>query len=218
MKILTNTGGIASTNSYLVADEATGKAVIFDAPDHTVAPLLGQAKKNNWDIIGLWLTHGHFDHVADHAVVTTQFPKAQVLLHRLDEVMLLRPDISKSIFQLPFTIPPRGADAYLNDGQELRLGDLKVMAIHTPGHSPGHVMFHFPEQGVLIGGDLIICGGVGRTDLPGSDPALLNPSIRRVMQLPPATRLLPGHCEPSTLGEELAGNQYVRMAIEERQG
>ena len=74
MQILMNTGGIATTNAYLVADEVSKQAVIFDAPDSTVAPLLDEAVKRGWDVIGLWLTHGHFDHVADHAVVTRRFP------------------------------------------------------------------------------------------------------------------------------------------------
>jgi glyoxylase-like metal-dependent hydrolase (beta-lactamase superfamily II) len=76
-------------------------------------------------------------------------------------------------------------------------------------------MFHIPSEKLLIGGDLIICGAVGRTDFPDSDPAALNASIRRVMKLPPDTRLLPGHCAPSTLGDERETNDYVRMALGE---
>ncbi len=212
MKILQKTGGIASTNSFLVADETSGKAVIFDAPDHTVAPLLAKAKENNWDVIGLWLTHGHFDHVADHAEVVSAFPNAKVLIHRLDEPKLHRPNIS--VFRLPFTIPPRGADGYLEDGQELQVGELKVKVIHTPGHAPGHVMFHFPDHKILIGGDLIIMGAVGRTDFPDSSYQTLNESIRKVMKLPTDTRLFPGHGNPSTLAEELESNPYVREAME----
>jgi glyoxylase-like metal-dependent hydrolase (beta-lactamase superfamily II) len=65
MIVLTKTGGVAATNSFLIADEATNQAVLFDAPDHTVAPLLDEAGKRGLDLIGLWLTHGHFDHFAD---------------------------------------------------------------------------------------------------------------------------------------------------------
>ena len=216
MKIVQNTGGIASTNCYLIADETSGQAVIFDAPDHTVAPLIRSAKTNGWDVVGLWLTHGHFDHLADHAEVRAAFPDAKILIHRLEEPRLQHPNTK--FFPLPFTIPPGSADGFLEDGQELNIGTLKLNVIFTPGHSPGHVMFHFPAEKVLVGGDLIICGAVGRTDLPGSDHSVLNASIRRVMQLPPETRLLPGHCEPSTLSEELAGNPYVKQAVEERSG
>lgn len=213
MKILSATGGIAGTNCYLVADEDARQAVLFDAPDHTVAPLLNEARKNGWDVIGLWLTHGHFDHVADHAVVTEQFPNAQVLIHPLDEPKLQHPDRAAGF--LPFTIPPRSADGHLTDGQVLQLGSRRCTVIHTPGHAPGHVMFHFADDQVLIGGDLIIMNAVGRTDLPDSDPAALNASIRRIMALPPQTHLLPGHGQPSSLGYELQTNGYVQEAMAE---
>lgn len=216
MQILMNTGGIASTNCFLVADEESKQAVLFDAPDHTTDPLLDEASRLGWDVIGLWLTHGHFDHVADHAVVTKHFPRAKVLIHTLDEPKLLRPKENlPPVFQLlPLTIPGGRADGYLEDGQKLSIGSLELEVIFTPGHAPGHVMFHFPKEKLLIGGDLIIGGAVGRTDLPDSDPAALDESIRRVMRLPPDTRLLPGHGDPSTLGEEREMNAYVRMALE----
>jgi glyoxylase-like metal-dependent hydrolase (beta-lactamase superfamily II) len=211
MIVLMNAGGIATTNCYLVADEDAKQAVLFDAPDGTAGRVLDEAVRRGWDVIGLWLTHGHFDHVADHAEVTKRFPNAKVLIHRLDEPKLLRPN--SSIFVLPFTIPPRRPDGYLEDGDTLSIGSLRVNVIHTPGHAPGHVMFHFPEQQALVGGDLIIGGAVGRTDLPDSDTAALYASIRRVMELPPQTRLLPGHGQPGTLADELEHNPYVRAAM-----
>jgi glyoxylase-like metal-dependent hydrolase (beta-lactamase superfamily II) len=211
MEILANAGGIAATNCYLVADKTSGAAVLFDAPNDTVAPLLDEVQRRGWKLQGLWLTHGHFDHVADHAVVTARFPDAKVLIHRLDEEKLINP--SSRVFQLPFMIPPRRADGYVEDGQTLRIGSIPVHVIHTPGHSPGHVVYHFPEQRVLIGGDLIIMGAVGRTDLPDSNEDDLFDSIRKVMALPPQTQLLGGHGEPSTLADEARGNPYVIEAM-----
>lgn len=211
MQILMNTGGLATTNCFLVADESSGQAVIFDAPDHTVQPLVDEAVKRGWDVIGLWLTHGHFDHIADHAVVTDRFPDAKVLIHKLDEPKLENP--RSSMFPLPFNIPPRKADAYLQDGDKLKIGNTGVEVIFTPGHAPGHVMFHLPAEQILIGGDLIIMGAVGRTDLPDSNHADLEASIRRVMQLPPTTRLLGGHGHPSTLADEMTSNPFVIEAM-----
>src|SRR5207302_8867550 len=101
MVVLIDTGGIASTNCYLVADEQTKQAVLFDAPNDTVGPLLDEVTRRGWDLVGLWLTHGHFDHVADHQVVTSRFPGAKVLIHRLDEPLLARP--GGGMFMLPFT-------------------------------------------------------------------------------------------------------------------
>ena len=211
MQILTNNGGLAATNAFLIADEQSKQAVLFDAPDHTVGPLLAEAKARGYDLIGLWLTHGHFDHIADHAEVTKAFPNAKVLMHRLDVPKLRKP--GSSMFPLPFVIPPREPDDLVEDGQRLAIGSLAVEVIHTPGHAPGHVMYHLPEQRALVGGDLIICGAVGRTDFPDSDHAALNESIRRVMHLPADTQLLPGHCGPTTLGEEREQNPYVAEAL-----
>jgi hydroxyacylglutathione hydrolase len=211
MIILSNTGGVAATNAYLIADESAKQAVIFDAPNDTVGPLIEEAKRRGWNVIGLWLTHGHFDHIADHTEVTIAFPESKLLVHRLDEPKLLRPN-SMALF-LPFDISPRRADEYVTDGEHLKIGGVDLEVIHTPGHAPGHVMYYFPKEKVLVGGDLIIMGAVGRTDLPDSDPAALDASIRRVMQLPDDTRLLPGHGSPSTLADERESNPYVQDAL-----
>jgi hydroxyacylglutathione hydrolase len=210
MKIISNNGGVFATNSYLIADETTGQAVIFDAPDHTTGPLLDEAAKNNWDVIGLWLTHGHIDHIADHATVTTRFPHARVLIHHLDQPKLLHPN---SMYPVPFTTPPRTADAFLEDNQQLKIGSILVDVLHTPGHSPGHVAFHFPNEKVLVGGDTIIMGAIGRTDLPDASYPVLQNSIRRILRLPAETRLLPGHGQLSTLQHEARTNAYVQEAI-----
>jgi glyoxylase-like metal-dependent hydrolase (beta-lactamase superfamily II) len=212
MIILPDTGGIAATNCYLIADEQAKEAVLFDAPNDTVQPLLDEARKRNWKVVGLWLTHGHFDHIADHEVVTKAFPNAKVLIHRLDEPKLMKPDLMAMF--LPFEIPARKTDGYVEDGQHLKIGSIDVEVIHTPGHAPGHVMYYFPKEKVLVGGDLIIMGSVGRTDLPDSDHATLEASIRRMMQLPDETRLLPGHGPASTLVEERRTNPFVQNALE----
>jgi glyoxylase-like metal-dependent hydrolase (beta-lactamase superfamily II) len=211
MQILMNTGGIAATNCFVIADEAAKQAVLFDAPDHTVGAVLDEVQKRGWELIGLWLTHGHFDHVADHALVIERFPNAKVLMHALDVPKLREPN--SSFFELPFTIPPRSPDELIDDGKKLKIGSIDVEVIYTPGHSPGHVMFYLPSEKVLVGGDLIIGGSIGRTDLPDSDHAELDKSIGRIMRLPDETQLLPGHGEVSTLGEERAHNAFVREIL-----
>jgi glyoxylase-like metal-dependent hydrolase (beta-lactamase superfamily II) len=210
MKIFSNTGGVFATNAYLVLDEESKQAVIFDAPNDTTAPLLKAVAEQQADLIGLWLTHGHIDHIADHAVVSEKFPDAKVLIHQLDEPKLQNPN---SMYPLPFTTASRNADGYLTDGQILKIGKHEVQVIHTPGHSPGHVAFYIPSEKVLIVGDLILMGAVGRTDFPDCSFSDLEASLRRVMQLPGDTTLLAGHGHPSLLREEAAGNPYVRQAM-----
>jgi len=216
MIILTNTGGVAMTNCFLIADEAARQAVVFDAPDHTTEPLLREAAGRGWDVTGLWLTHGHFDHFADHAVVRQKYPAAKFLLHALDEPKAQHPDVQTRLFGLPFAIPPFKADAHVSDNQKLRIGSLEVVVMHTPGHSPGHVAYHFPAEEVLVGGDLIIGGSIGRTDLPDSNHRQMAASIRKVMGLPPATRLLGGHGRETTLGEERQTNPFVQEILDSR--
>jgi glyoxylase-like metal-dependent hydrolase (beta-lactamase superfamily II) len=117
------------------------------------------------------------------------------------------------MFQLPFTIPPGEPDGLIEDGQTLHVGAMEVRVMHTPGHAPGHVVFYFPRERALVGGDLIMMHSVGRTDLPGSSYAQLLESIRKVMALPDETRLLSGHGDPSTIGQEREMNPYVREAL-----
>jgi glyoxylase-like metal-dependent hydrolase (beta-lactamase superfamily II) len=214
MIVLTNTGGVAMTNCFLIADENSKQAVLFDAPDHTTERLLKETAKRGWDLIGLWLTHGHFDHFADHAVVKKHFPAAKILIHPLEEPKAKNPDLQTRMFGLPLMIPPLRADAYVEDNQKLKLGSLDVTVIHTPGHAPGHVSYYFPGENLLIGGDLIIGGSVGRTDLPDSDHAALEASIRRIMELPPKTRLLGGHGPATTLEHERNTNPFVQEALQ----
>ncbi len=119
-------------------------------------------------------------------------------------------ELQTRLFGLPFTIPPCRPGLRLTGGQRLQLGSLEVVVIHTPGHSPGHVVYHFPKENLLIGGDLIIGGSIGRTDLPDSDPVEMQASLRKVMALPDQTRLLGGHGPPTTLGEERRTNPFLR--------
>src|SRR5690348_15965877 len=132
MKIHMNTGGLAQTNAYLLLDEPTKTAALIDAPGDTTAPLLQIAQQQGYDHKYLLLTHGHWDHPSDHQIVTTAFPHAKVLIHPLDESKLLDP-VSKK-FPLPYTIPPRRPDGYLNEGEHIQIGSLDFLILHTPGH------------------------------------------------------------------------------------
>ncbi len=211
LQIVNHCGGIAQTNCFLIGDEAGGQAVLFDAPNDTAGVLVKEAQRRGWRVEGLWLTHGHFDHIADHAVVTEAFPKAQVLIHKADEPKLQ--GAWARLFPLPFVIPPRDADGTVEDNQVLRLGHHEVRVLHTPGHCAGHVCYYFPNDKLLVGGDLIIQGSIGRTDLPDSDQRLMVQSLRRIAALPGQTRLLPGHGPATLLSEEFQSNPWLAKAL-----
>ena len=149
---------------------------------HTIGPLVDAAAKKGWEITGLWLTHGHFDHFADHAVLRQRVPGARILIHQLDEPKARHPEVQTRLFGLPFAIDPLKADAHVTGDQNLAIGKIKVTVLHTPGHSPGHVVYYLPDEHVLVGGDLIIGGSIGRTDLPDSDHEQMEESVRRVMK------------------------------------
>ena len=142
-----------------------------------------------------------------------KFPGVRILLHALDQPKARQPEAQTRLFGLPLVIPPLVADAGLTDNQELKIGSLAVVALHTPGHSPGHVAYYFPQEQLLVGGDLIIGGSIGRTDLPDSDPRQMQASVRRVMSLPGATPLLGGHGRPTTLRQELEHNLLVQELL-----
>jgi glyoxylase-like metal-dependent hydrolase (beta-lactamase superfamily II) len=209
MKILMNTGGLAETNAYMVVDEASKVAAIIDAPQDTTASFLGQAKQHGWDVQQLLLTHGHWDHISDHAVVTGAFPKARVLIHALDEPKLRRP--GSEMFELPYTIPPRSADGHLEDPGKVHVGALTFAVMHTPGHAPGHVVLYSAEHAVLFAGDLLMAGAVGRYDFSDGSIEDLKRSVRRMMLLPDATRVLSGHGPATTIGHERQANFFIRQ-------
>jgi len=211
MKLISHTGGVVSTNCFLIIDEPTGQCVLFDAPDHTIAPILDYIKQEKLNLIGLWLTHAHFDHLADHQLVRDQFPAAKLLIHPLELPMLHNP-LSR-LFQLPFDITPGREDQLINEGDELLIGNLRCRVMFTPGHAPGHVCFYFESENLLVGGDLIIAGSVGRTDFPTSNHQHMIDSVRRVMTLPDDTTLLPGHGDSTTLGDERKSNAMVREML-----
>lgn len=208
MKIYMNSGGLAETNAYLLVDEAARVAALIDAPENTTATLLAIARQNGWDLPFLLLTHGHWDHLSDHAVVTDAFPNARILIHKLDEPKLQNP--GSLLFDLPYTIPPRNADGYIADGEKIHIGSLLLAAMHTPGHAEGHLVLYAAEQRVLFAGDLLMAGAVGRYDLPDGDVALLKQSLRRIMRLPDDVRVLSGHGPETTIGRERAHNPFIR--------
>jgi glyoxylase-like metal-dependent hydrolase (beta-lactamase superfamily II) len=208
MKIHMNTGGLAETNAYLVVDEASHTAALVDAPQDTTADLLAVAKQQHLNLEYLLLTHGHWDHISDHKVVTDAFPKVKVLIHKDAEPRLEKP--GSLLFELPYTIPPRGADATIDDGQKIHIGHLALSAMHTPGHADGHVVFYSAQHAVLFAGDLLMAGAVGRYDLEDGNIEVLKKSLRRIMLLPDETRVLSGHGPGTTIGHERVNNPFIR--------
>jgi hydroxyacylglutathione hydrolase len=210
LKIIRLVLGPVFTNCYLLADVESGEAAVID-PAWNGSTIIGKARKHGWRINQLWFTHAHFDHFAGAAAICTELDhQPSIALHPLDH------ELWKSKGGAPFfgIDIESGPEPTINlaDNLTLTLGKYLFKVLHTPGHSPGHVAYYCVNENVLFSGDLIFQGSVGRTDLPGGDWDKLIESIHRyVFTLPDETRILPGHGEEITVGEEKRKNPFVHV-------
>ncbi len=200
--------GPVQTNAYLIADGETHDAAVID-PAWDGQLILQEAEGRRWRIAHLWYTHAHFDHIGGAAAIADNLnPLPLVALHPADHV-LWRAEGGAPLFG--FKIDP-GPEPTIDlfQGQLLRLGEIELEVLHTPGHTPGHGIFYVAGAGLCFCGDLIFQRGVGRTDLPGGNWDELVQSVRaKVFSLPDETRLLSGHGPETTVGQERRQNPFV---------
>ena len=200
------TVGVLEENCWMVVDEDTRQAVLVD-PGEEGARLLAAVDAEGATLTGIWLTHAHFDHVGAVAHIVRE-RDVPIWLHPLDLPLYEQAVTAAARFGLTVEQPPAPTHQ-LVEGNTLTLGSHQFQVIHTPGHSPGHV--GFLGHDVLLGGDCIFAGSVGRTDLPLCDPVIFQDTLQRLAALPPATRVLPGHGPATTIARERASNPYLRQ-------
>ncbi len=203
--------GPLPNNVYLLGDNDSGNAVVID-PSFESQIVLARAQQLGWRLTQVWLTHGHFDHIAGTQEITCAFdPPLPVGLHMADLPWYVQ-EGGASKFGMSILKPPTPV-IYFEHGMVLTLGEdgSPVVSVrYAPGHSAGHVMFYCRDLGVLFCGDVIFRAGIGRTDLVGGDLQTLLTSIReQVLSLPDETRLLPGHGPESTVGYERRYNPFL---------
>ncbi|MGB9772723.1 MAG: MBL fold metallo-hydrolase [Bacteroidota bacterium] len=207
MIIVTITSGPFQTNGYLVGNPETHVAIAIDVPPESVEDFVNEARMRQLAITQIIHTHGHWDHVADSALLKAR-TTARIFIHKLDETYLLHPQ--EIIEGITFQFDPVLPDGYLDDGTSLTNNSIELNVIHTPGHTPGSACFFFPNELVLFSGDTLFAGSVGRADLPGGDWELLLSSIRtKLFKLPEETRVYPGHGPITTIQQEKLYNPFV---------
>jgi len=195
-------------NTYLAADPQQGDAVIID-PGFNSQHVVQEAVRRGWQTRAIWLTHAHFDHIAGISdILETINTPLPVGLHPLD-LPLWQQGGGAGLFGFQIKASPEPEFSFQH-GQVLMIGSQAVEVRHTPGHTPGHVIFSAQGDQVVFCGDLIFYHGVGRTDLPGGSHSLLLRSIReQILSLPASTRLLSGHGIETTVAEEQAHNPFL---------
>lgn len=191
--------GPLGTHCILLGCQHTKHAVIFDAPQHSLQLIIRALEKDDLKVQMLCLTHSHWDHIADAAKIQDHFG-IPIYIHAEDSPNLQKPGAD----HLPLMFPIKGAkpDHFLKDEQVLQLGKIAIHVIHTPGHTPGSVCFWMPEEKLLISGDTLFQGSIGNLSFPTSRPDLMRGSLKKLAKLPPETRVIPGHGEETTIGDE----------------
>ncbi|MDH7515770.1 MAG: MBL fold metallo-hydrolase [Bacteroidota bacterium] len=204
--------GPLETNAYIAMDRESGKALIVEAPPGGALIIAETVRARRATVAAIVLTHGHWDHTADAAKLAS-LTAAPVMIHHLDEGMMIEPDTYG--FPLPEPLPSIRPDGLLGDGDTILLGDYEFRVLHVPGHTPGHIALHAPRAGILFSGDALFDGSIGRTDLPGgSYDALLDSLTKRILTLPEETRVLPGHAGETTIGKEMTSNPFIREYLD----
>jgi len=208
LDVETFTLGLLATNAFLLTDrDYPGEAVLIDAPLgawDAVHPKLRGRKLGK-----LLLTHGHFDHVEDAALIRRE-AKAKTFGHADDKDFFENPAQLAAMMLPEAQVDTVEIDEWIAPGSELSVLGRTVEIRHVPGHAPGNVLFYFPGDGLAFVGDAIFAGGVGRPDIPGGHWPTLEKSIReQIYTLPEKTTLYPGHGPTTTVGEEKTSNPFV---------
>ena len=197
--------GSFGANCYILGDEKTKEAVIVD-PGQDGKSILATVNKHNLNVKYIILTHAHGDHIGALDVVKSE-TKAPIYIHGDDEGMLKDKNRNFTSMMGGKAIE-MGPDELLNDGDVLKIGDIELTIIHTPGHSRGGICIHTGDT--LISGDTLFAGSIGRTDLEGGDYGQLIQAVKqKLLPLDDSTKVLPGHGPSSTIGRERQSNPFL---------
>src|SRR5699024_1369220 len=209
MKIKIFSLGPLGTNCYVLSKE--DQAIVID-PGGEANIVTGYLKDQNLTLNAILLTHAHYDHIGGVDELRKQH-EVEVCMHELEKDWLIEPELNGSHqFLSPHQkIKTHHPENLIDEGHH-QIGPFEFDIIHTPGHSPGLISFIFPDEHVLISGDVLFHHGVGRTDLlSGSLEELANSIINKIYKLPGAYTVYPGHGPSTTIETEKNTNPYTNQ-------
>jgi hydroxyacylglutathione hydrolase len=195
-------------NCTILGDEVTHEAIVVDPWDN-IPEILSRLQKHGLTLRQIVVTHAHIDHVGGAARLR-KHTGAPVLMNQQDLELLGMMEMQAGWLGVPTpqVAPP---DASAEDGLSIGLATLPAQVLHTPGHTPGSICLLFPDHHLLLAGDTLFAGSIGRTDLPGGDGQQILRSLRgRLLVLPDSTRVVPGHGPETTIGEERQSNPFLQ--------
>lgn len=199
--------GMLQCNCTILGDETSGEAMVID-PGDNVQAILSRLAAHKLTLKQIVITHAHIDHVGG-ALQLKRATGAPILLNKNDLPLLQLMDVQAGWLgvQPPEVAPP---DESAEHGMKLGIAGHPAEVIHTPGHTPGSICLYFQPDHLLLAGDTLFAGSIGRTDLPGGDGKQILQSIHdRLLVLPDDLRVIPGHGPQTTLGEERQTNPFL---------
>ncbi len=185
------------TNLVILACSESRQALLIDAPGGALEVAERVLKDEGFTAVAIFLTHTHWDHIIDCAAMEKRFA-LPVYVDERDGYNLIKPGSDEL---MGADIAPVLAPRYFL--AHFQLGKLSIEILRTPGHSHGSVCFYLKNEKTLISGDTLFCGGMGRVDLPTSDRRKMAHSLALLALLPENTRVIPGHGEETTIGDEI---------------
>jgi glyoxylase-like metal-dependent hydrolase (beta-lactamase superfamily II) len=199
--------GPIQCNCSIIGDETTHEAMVID-PGDEIEKILSLLRKHNLQVKQIVITHAHIDHVGG-AMKLRAATGAPILLNQNDYALLKMLDQQAAWVGMasPGTVE---IDQSLSAGDTVKAGSHSASVLHTPGHTEGSVCLYFPAEKLLLAGDTLFAGSIGRTDLPGGSMAKIMQSLRgTVLALPDDTVVVPGHGPRTTIGHERESNPWL---------
>lgn len=199
--------GLLGCNCTILGDEASREAIVVD-PGYDIPHILALLTKHQLTVKKIVVTHAHIDHIAS-AQSLKKITGAPIIYNQADLPLVAMMDVQAGWLGLPVptVLPPDHSPA---DGETVSVAGITGRVIYTPGHTEGSLCIYVPDEHLLLAGDTLFAGGVGRTDLPGGSSGKLLASIHeRLLPLPDATLVVPGHGPTTTIGTERVHNPFL---------